>query len=479
MPADADPRQRLRRLPAIDEILRSEAGAALCAAHPRWAVVSAARAEVEALRQRILAGEAVEPVVERAALEQRARRVRQRSLRRVINATGVVLHTNLGRAPLAPRAIEQVVEVARGYSNLEYSLERGERGSRHDHLAALLGELSGAESAIVVNNNAGAVLLALAALASGREVVVSRGELVEIGGSFRIPDVMRASGAILREVGTTNKTHEEDYRRALGPETALLLKVHRSNFAVVGFTSEVEVASLATIAGAAKVPLVVDLGSGCLLDLTPHGLPPEPRVGEVLRQGADLCTFSGDKLLGGPQAGIICGRATLVDEIRRHPLMRALRPDKLTLAALEATLSLYRDGAVGDIPALAMLTVTAETLAARAAALHAAVERALAPLDPPHAAAAGRLRVEVVRTNSAVGGGALPLSEPESFAVAIALPGAALGALDHGLRAQEPPVVGRIADDHLLLDVRTIDDTDVESVARAVARAAAELRSGG
>ncbi|HEY3358134.1 MAG TPA: L-seryl-tRNA(Sec) selenium transferase, partial [Polyangia bacterium] len=342
---------------------------------------------------------------------------------------------------------------------------RGERGSRHDHLEGLLGELCGAEAACVVNNNAGAVLLALAALAAGREVVVSRGELVEIGGSFRVPDVMRASGALLREVGTTNKTHPEDYRRALGPATALLLKVHRSNFAVVGFTAEVAVPDLVAIGGAAGVPVMMDLGSGCLVDLARDGLPAEPTAGAVLAAGADLVTFSGDKLLGGPQAGIICGRAAAVAEVRRHPLMRALRPDKLTLAALEATLALYRDGAEGEIPALAMLRQDLGTLGARAAALAAAIARGGAP----------DLAAEVVRLRSAVGGGALPLHEPESCAVALATPRHPAAALEARLRAHDPPVIGRIAEGRLLLDVRTLTDADLEDVAHAACAAAGAL----
>jgi L-seryl-tRNA(Ser) seleniumtransferase len=517
-------------------VLRSALGASLCARHPRWAVKAAVRGAIDALRERLRAGEDVAPVLDPAALEAAVVALRRPSLRRVINATGVVLHTNLGRAPLAPRAIAHLIEVARRYSNLEYDLERGSRGSRHDHLGPLLAELCGAEAACVVNNNAGAVLLALAALAGGREVIVSRGELVEIGGSFRVPDVMRASGALLCEVGTTNKTHPDDYRGAIGPQTALLLKVHRSNFALLGFTAEVGVRELAAIGRAAGLPVMMDLGSGCLVDLARgsglrpgagsagsadlargsgprqgagsagsadlarssgprqgagsagsadlargsgprpgagsagsadlarDGLPPEPTVGAILADGADLVTFSGDKLLGGPQAGVLCGRAAVIDAVRRHPLMRALRPDKLTLAALEATLGLYRDGALDELPALAMLRVGLGPLRARAAALAAAIGRAAGPA----------LAAEVVTLRSAVGGGALPLYEPESCAVALTSARHRAAALEARLRRGDPPVIGRIADDRLLLDVRTLDDAEVEEVARAAAAAAGE-----
>jgi L-seryl-tRNA(Ser) seleniumtransferase len=464
MPGTDEVNERLRRLPAMDEVLRSRLGGALLARHPRWAVKAAVRAALEALRERLRTGEDAPTGLDPAGLDAAAAALVRPSLRRVLNATGVVLHTNLGRAPLATRAIDRIVDVARGYSNLEYDLARGARGSRHDHLGPLLAELCGAEAACVVNNNAGAVLLALAALAAGREVVVSRGELVEIGGSFRVPDVMRASGALLREVGTTNKTHPADYRHAIGPATALLLKVHRSNFAIVGFTEEVEPEDLATLGHEAGLPVMMDLGSGCLVDLTRFDLPAEPTVGDMLAAGVDLVTVSGDKLLGGPQAGIICGRAALVAQVRAHPLIRALRPDKLTLAALEATLSLYRDGAEGEIPALALLHQGASALTARAASLAAAIGR--------HGAGAAGVEVSVLRLRSAVGGGALPLCEPESAAVAVLTPHHGAAALEARLRAQDPPVVGRIAEDRVLLDVRTLTDDDLEEVAQAVVAAA-------
>jgi len=362
-------------------------------------------------------------------------------LRRTINATGVVLHTNLGRAPLAEAALERVREVAAGYSNLEYDLATGSRGSRHDHLAALLRRLTGAEDALVVNNNAAAVLLALAALAEGCEVVVSRGELLEIGDGFRIPDVLARSGARLVEVGTTNRTRAADYEAAVGPETAAILRVHPSNFRIVGFTERPPLRELAELAQRARLLLVDDLGSGSLVPFED-----EPLVGESLAADVGLVTFSGDKLLGGPQAGIVLGRAELVAQLRRHPLQRALRPDKLTLAALEGTLLLYADPerALAELPALRALREPLERVRARAERLAALV--------------GGR----VVETTARAGGGALPLHELPSAACAVELELAA------ALRLAEPPVVAVVRDELTLLDCRTIGDAEVGTVAAAV-----------
>jgi len=455
----------LRRLPKVDEVLASAPVRDLLERAPRWAVLAAVRAEIGRLRAAIVAYQpdaaAAEVLVNPQLVAAEVRALLRPSLTPVLNATGVVLHTNLGRAPLADAAITRVADVARGYANLEYNLDERRRGSRHDHVARLLAELTGAEDALVVNNCAAAVLLALAQLACGRAVVVSRGELVEIGGSFRVPDVMRASGARLVEVGTTNRTHARDYEGALDHGTALLLKVHRSNFAIVGFTHEVGTAELAALGHARNLPLMVDLGSGALADLHALGLgADEPRVQDVVAAGADLVTFSGDKLLGGPQAGLIVGRRAYVAALRHHPLMRALRPDKLTLAALEATLELYRDGRSHEVPALAMLATPEPTLEARARALTALCT----PLAPSLAFAPARVR-------SAVGGGALPTVEPWSWAVAVRAADPATGpsaeALDARLRAATTPVVGRIANDQLLLDVRTLGDRDLPAVARA------------
>jgi L-seryl-tRNA(Ser) seleniumtransferase len=359
----------------------------------------------------------------------------------VLNATGVIVHTNLGRAPLPAPALERVVEVGRSYSNLEYDLAAGSRGSRQDHVASLLRRLTGAESAIVVNNNAGAMLLALAALAEGREVIVSRGELIEIGDGFRIPDVLARSGARLVEVGTTNRTRAVDYDRAVSEHTALLLRVHQSNFRVVGFTERAGLEELGNVARQRSVPLLDDLGSGALVEL--HD---EPTARDSLAGGADLVCFSGDKLLGGPQAGIVAGRADLVERLRRHPLHRALRIDKLGLAALEGTLLLYLkpDQALAEVPVLRMLRADPSSVRARAERLAAAVGG------------------EVEETVGRVGGGALPLAELPSFACAVE------EELAGALRAHEPPVVGIVRDGRLLLDCLTLDDEEADEVAAAV-----------
>ena len=389
--------------------------------------VAAARTLLERAREEIRAG--ADPGDLHARLRDELARARRPRLRRVLNATGVIVHTNLGRAPLAAEAIARVEEVARGYSNLEYDLTAGARGSRQDHVADILRRLTGAEAALVVNNNAAAVLLALAALAEGREVLVSRGELIEIGDGFRIPDVLARSGARLREVGTTNRTRAADYENAIGADTALILRVHQSNFRVVGFTELPPLRRLAQVAQSHGLPLVDDLGSGVLVELAD-----EPSAKESLAAGADLVTFSGDKLLGGPQAGIVVGRADLVERLRRHPLQRALRADKLTLAALEGTLALYLD-APERIPVLRML---------RDEGVRARAER-LASLT------GGTVEETVAR----VGGGALPLAELPSFACALEEELAA------PLRSTEPPVVGIVRDGKLLLDCRTLTDDDV------------------
>src|SRR6266540_2803782 len=354
----------LRDLPSVDELARDER----LAAEPAALAVEAARAALARAREEISAGHDPGDLGERAALGLAA--ARRPRLRRALNATGVIVHTNLGRAPLAEAALERALEVGRGYSNLEYDLSAGGRGSRQDHVSAILRRLTGAEGALVVNNNAAAVMLALAVLAEGREVLVSRGELIEIGDGFRIPEVLVRSGAQLREVGTTNRTRAGDYERAVGPETAVLLRVHQSNFRLVGFTEQPSLEELAAVARRHELPLVDDLGSGVLV-----GLEDEPSARESLAAGADLVCFSGDKLLGGPQAGIVVGRAELVERLRRHPLQRALRADKLTLAALEGTLSLALDPAraAGEIPVLRMFHEPLEQVRARAERLAAAV----------------------------------------------------------------------------------------------------------
>jgi len=431
---------KLRDLPSVDELARDER----LAGEPPALVVSAAREVLSRAREEITAGHEPGDLVERTLAELAA--ARGPRLRRALNATGVIVHTNLGRAPLPEAALARALEVGRGYSNLEYDLTEGGRGSRQDHVAGILRRLTGAEAALVVNNNAAAVLLGLAALAEGREVLVSRGELIEIGDGFRIPDVLARSGARLREVGTTNRTRAADYERAIGPETAVLLRVHQSNFRVVGFTEQPSVGQLAAVAARAGLPLVDDLGSGVLVHL--EG---EPSAKESLAAGADLVCFSGDKLLGGPQAGIVVGRAELVERLRRHPLQRAVRADKLTLAALEGTLGLYLepDRARREVPVLRMLDESVEGVRRRAARLAAAVGGA------------------VEETVARVGGGALPLAELPSFACAVE------EELAEPLRAGEPPVIGVVRDGRVLLDCRTLTDAEADEVATAVVAARA------
>jgi L-seryl-tRNA(Ser) seleniumtransferase len=429
---------KLRDLPSVDELAR-EAGDPLA--------IDAARAVIDRAREEIQGG--ADPGDLTARLREELADARQPHLRRVLNATGVVVHTNLGRAPLAREAVERVAEAARGYSNLEYDLAEGARGSRQDHLAAVLRRLTGAEAALVVNNNAAAVLLALAALAEGCEAVVSRGELIEIGDGFRIPDVLARSGARLVEVGTTNRTRAADYERAIGPETAVVLRVHQSNFRVVGFEERPRLDEVAAVAQRHGLPLVDDLGSGHVSASNRLLLgQEEPTARESLAAGADLVCFSGDKLLGGPQAGIVLGRAELVERLRRHPLQRALRIDKLSLAALEGTLLLHLE-APERIPVLRTLAQQTDEVRERAERL---------------AAATGG---EVEETVGRVGGGALPLAELPSFACALEEP------LAQPLRVGEPPVVGVVRDGRLLLDCLTLTDAEAEEAATAVARARA------
>ena len=428
----------LRDLPSVDRLLADEA----LAAAPRALAVEAARTVLERAREQIEAGEEPGDVVATARAE--VERLSTPSLRRVLNATGVIVHTNLGRAPLAPSALARVEEVGRSYSNLELDLESGARGSRQVHVSEALRRATGAEAALVVNNNAAAVLLAVGALGEGREVVVSRGELVKIGDGFRIPEVLARSGARMVEVGTTNRTRASDYERAIGPETAVLLRVHQSNYRIVGFTEAVPTRELARIAHAAGLVLVDDLGSGSLRDIGD-----EPTAAGSVRDGADLVCFSGDKLLGGPQAGIVVGRGDLVERLRRHPLQRALRADKLTLAALEGTLAVLADPerARAEIPVLRMLDEPLGVVRERAERL------------------AILIGGEVEETVARVGGGALPLAELPSAACAIEESLAPL------LRLGTPPVVGIVRDGRLLLDARTLTADEVDDVARAVLQA--------
>jgi L-seryl-tRNA(Ser) seleniumtransferase len=454
-----------RRLPSVDQALQRPELRALAEAHGRVAVREALREALDEFRRRAAGGDpSGDPALHDLAAEVAARieRAAAPSLRPVINATGVVVHTNLGRAPLSPAAAARVAEIACSYSNLEYDLERGERGSRDAHADRRLRAILGVEAAIVVNNCAAAVLLAVNTLAEGREVLVSRGELVEIGGSFRIPDVLRKGGARLREVGTTNRTRTADYRAALSGDTGLILKVHPSNFRVVGFTEEAPVEELAALAREAGVPLFEDQGSGALGRL-PGALAGEATVRSALAGGADVVAFSGDKLLGGPQAGILAGRRAPVEAMRRNALYRALRVDKLTLAALDATLVEHEAGrAFERVPVLSMLNAGRDALAARAAALVAKL-----------AAAAPGLRASMVDAESAVGGGASPTVGLPTVAVAVEPAPHGADAFAARLRAASPPVVVRVVEDRIVVDLRTVRPDEEPLLVAALARAAA------
>ena len=443
-----DPR---RRLPAVDALLAEPEVAALAVTGPRGLVVRAVRETIEAARAN---GGSAPPEGWSAAIRARVQRLAAPSLGPVINATGVVLHTNLGRAPLAAPALAALARVGLGYANLEYDLSRGTRGSRHGLCRDLLAELTGAEDAVVLNNAAGAVLVALSALARGGEAIVSRGELVEIGGAFRIPDIMARSGATLVEVGTTNRTHLKDYEGALTPASKLLLKVHQSNFQVTGFTAQVPAQEIATVGHARGVASLYDLGSGLLIDLAPWGLTGEPTVPQALASGMDAVAFSGDKLLGGPQAGILLGTRAAIEACRNDPLARAVRADKLTLAALEATLVLYREPerARREIPVLRMLTEDVAQIRQRAEALHKGVGT----------------DADVVEGESEVGGGSFPGAQLKTWLVRVNPRPLTADTLVARLRASDPPVVARIGDDRVLLDPRTIFPDQVETVARAV-----------
>jgi L-seryl-tRNA(Ser) seleniumtransferase len=452
----------LRQLPSVDQLVRRLADRPELSGIPRARLTSTVRDAVEAERRRVLAeGGGGSAAAERVAAQvvERLTRTGTFSLRPVVNATGVVLHTNLGRALLSDLAMTRLAAIGRAYSNLELDLATKARGSRYTHVEALLRRLTGAEDALVVNNNAAAVLLALETLAHGKEVVVSRGELIEIGGEFRIPDIMLRSGARLREVGTTNRTHLRDYAEAIGPDTALLLKVHTSNYRVVGFTADVSSRELAALGHERGVPVMEDLGSGSLVDFRPWGFPYEPTVPEVVASGVDLVSFSGDKLLGGPQAGLVVGVRSFVGRLKKNPWNRALRIDKFTIAALEATLYAYDAGtAIETIPTLRLLTEPLTSIRRRA-------RRLLSRLD---ADARRRLAAAVVEDRSEVGGGALPTMKLPTAALTLGATPAATRELDEALRRGSPPIIGRIAADRLLLDCRTILPSELPAVAAAL-----------
>ncbi len=450
---ETSPRDDRRDLPGVGALLESAELAPLLASAPRGTVANAVRAAIDSVRS----GSAQPPASAAAwseLVQARLADMTRPSLRPVLNATGVVLHTNLGRAPLAAVAIRAVQEIAGGFSNLEYDLDRGERGSRYTHCIGLLREITGCEDALVVNNCAAALVLAVDTFARDRDVVISRGELVEIGGSFRIPDIMRRGGARLVEVGTTNRTHLADYEQAITAGTGAIIKVHRSNFAISGFTADVPVDQLSALGRDNGVPVVHDLGSGLLVPLDEFGLKGEPTASDALRSGADVVTLSGDKLLGGPQAGIMLGKSAVIERLRTNPLARALRVDKLTISALGATLALYRDPAVAlrEIPVLAMLSASPQALEQRARAIAENIRARGVPCD-------------VAASESSVGGGAFPEAVLASFAVA--LDGDAT-ILEARLRKATHPVIGRVRDGRLLLDVRSVLPHDDEALATTV-----------
>jgi L-seryl-tRNA(Ser) seleniumtransferase len=467
--------QVLRKIPSVDEILSRPEIADLLRIHPRTVVVEAIRKGLRRLREKLLntkelsnmenevfSFENLYPLFQREIDLQ----IRLRLLR-VINATGVVIHTTLGRSPLHPSALQHMIDISKAYSNLEYDLNLGERGDRYSHVEETLCRLSGAESALVVNNNAGAVLLTLNTLAEGKEVIVSRGEMVEIGGAFRIPDVMKRSGALLREVGTTNRTYLSDYQKAINSQTVLLLKVHTSNFRVMGFTSEVPLQDLVQLGRQFNLPVMNDLGSGCFVDLTQYGLEREPTVQESIKTGVDIVTFSGDKLLGGPQAGVILGKKAILDLIKVNPLTRALRIDKLTLAALESTVLLYLDEkrAMEEIPTLRMLSLDRAKLKRRGRRL----------LNRLPEMVKKKIELTLKEDVSQVGGGALPLQELPTMVVAIKPLKFSVNDLEENLRKGEPPIISRISKDELILDMRTVFDEEIPLLAAGIEKTLTQM----
>jgi L-seryl-tRNA(Ser) seleniumtransferase len=468
--AGKDKQGAFKKIPGVDRLLDSPEIIEISSKYPRSLILNAINQVLDETRKRIATGDeskvsfdlTLGPISTRVV--ERLELLARPSLRPLINATGVVVHTNLGRSILAERVLQRFGPLSGGYSNLEYDLDQGKRGSRYTHVEGILKELTSAEAAMVVNNNAAAVFLALETLARGGEVIVSRGQLVEIGGSFRIPDVMRKSGAKMVEVGTTNKTHLSDYEEVFGPDTALLLKVHTSNFQIVGFTEDVDTTQLVNLGKKYGIPLMEDLGSGCLVDFSKYGLTKEPTVQEVLEQGVDLVTFSGDKLLGGPQAGIILGRKDLVEAIKKNQLTRALRIDKLTLIALEETLNIYRDERVAleEIPTLRMICESYDSLKTKAQRL----AKMIGKLD------AGNFTLDLADGNSRIGGGAFPLLEVPSRLLCLMPHELSSHDIEAWLRSCDPPIIVRLEKNNVLLDVRTIQEEEFETVAQAIKKLA-------
>ena len=451
-------KELLRKIPKVDELLKQPALADMIAQYGIHPVTEAVRAKLDTLRQAILSHQADTMPETEELCQQISCRVQRDALpsfRKVINGTGIILHTNLGRSCLSETAAQAVYEASKSYSNLEYDLTTGKRGSRYSHVEDILCRLTGAESALVVNNNAAAVLLVLSALTQGGQVPVSRGELVEIGGSFRIPEIMEACGAQLKEVGATNKTHLRDYERAINENTKALMKVHTSNYRIVGFSETPSLAELVELGHAHNLPVIEDLGSGCLVNLNQFGIHDEPSVQDSIRAGVDVVSFSGDKLLGGPQAGIILGKKQYLDILKKHPLNRAMRVDKMTLAALEATLRSYETGNADEIPVIGMLSVSQEDLKAKAEQLAALVAEA-------------GMEIEIVPTEGRVGGGSVPNHSLPSYAVAFT---GEVNALEKKLRTGLQPIIGRIHEGKYLLDMRTLFTEDFPTIVKALKEA--------
>lgn len=456
-----------RLIPKVDEILEYDKIKELLEHMPRKLVVDSIREEIDSLRKDIMENKVDEEEVNRRnemlveLVLERANKKASYKLKRVVNATGVILHTNLGRALINKEVMENVVDIASNYSNLEFDIEKGERGSRYSHLKEILVEITGAEDAMVVNNNAAAVLLVLSTMAKGREVIVSRGELIEIGGSFRIPDVMEQSGATLKAVGTTNKTHLYDYENAINENTAALMKVHTSNYRVLGFTSSVSTEELYTLKEKYDIPLIEDLGSGVLVDLSQFGLEYEPTVQDSIKRGVDIVTFSGDKLLGGPQAGIIVGKKKYIDEMKKNPLTRAFRVDKFCIAALEATLRLYLDQRVAleKIPTLKMLSMTLDELEGKAKRLHGELTNRIKNEN---------CSFQIVDSYSEVGGGSLPLEKLPTKCIMISLKGLSTAEFEKALREYDIPIITRIYKDNIFMDLRTVREDEFHIIADGI-----------
>jgi L-seryl-tRNA(Ser) seleniumtransferase len=451
----------LSGLPSVDEILKGGQGMEWLNTYPRRYVLQAVREAIDLKRKEIIEGLPVDLSGERMAAEIGCiiKKLSSFSLKPLINATGVVIHTNLGRSILSERVLENIKRVSESYSNLEYDIEQGKRGKRYTHIKRVLREVTGAEDALVINNNAAAVLLCLNTLSKGKEVIVSRGELVEIGGSFRLPDVMTSSGAILREVGTTNKTHLYDYELAINENTALILKIHKSNYKIVGFADEVSIEDLAKLGSRHGIPVMFDLGSGSLIDLRPFGIHNEPSVKEIVKTGVALTTFSGDKLLGGPQGGVIVGNRDYIEKIQKNPMTRAMRIDKLTLAGFEATLMEYidEDKVVENIPTLRMLLQKPEVIKGRANRIAKRLKTQIK-----------NARIHVISDFSRAGGGSLPEVDLPTYAVSLKTEIVSVNELEERLRKGTPPVIARIKGDALIIDARTVNDKDIQPIVRRI-----------